>query len=150
MNPMLNSAMNSTMGLNAFMNQMMPQFNANNHNVFDFSLHSSSMQQGTESSANAVPVSTQNTFCIFFVPAYFVEKQFYHSRPFLKFLLIFICMHSFSSKSKKNRVFRHGRNLINRQYWQPQWKQNRICQEQAWQLLQQLHCRNQLQRLALN
>lgn len=101
MNPMLNSAMNSTMGLNAFMNQMMPQFNANNHNVFDFSLHSSSMQQGIESSANAVPVSTQNTFCISFVPAYFVEKQFYHSRPFLKFLLIFICMHSFSSKSKK-------------------------------------------------
>lgn len=57
MNSMMNPTMNSTMGLNAFMNQMMPNFNTNNRDVFDFSLHSSSMQQGTESSTNAVPVS---------------------------------------------------------------------------------------------
>lgn len=60
MNPMLNSTMNSAMGMNAFMSQMMQNFNANNRDVFDFSLHSSSMQQGTESSTNAVPVSIQN------------------------------------------------------------------------------------------
>lgn len=58
MQSMMNSATNSMMGLNAFMNQMVPNFNANNRDVFDFSLHSSSMQQGTESSSNAVPVST--------------------------------------------------------------------------------------------
>lgn len=62
MNSMMNPTMNSAMGLNAFMNQMLPNFNANNRDVFDFSLHSSSMQQGTESSSNAVPVSTQQHF----------------------------------------------------------------------------------------
>lgn len=64
----MNPTMNSNMGMNAnFMNQMVPNFNQpNNHDVFDFSLHSSSMQQGTESSSNAVPVS----IFIFFLDIY--------------------------------------------------------------------------------
>lgn len=63
MNPMMNSAMNSAMGMNAnFMSQMIgSNFNTNNHDVFDFSLHSNSMQQGTESSSTAVPVSIFKT-----------------------------------------------------------------------------------------
>lgn len=69
LNPNMNSTMNSTMSMNNFMN-MVPNFTPNESDVFDFSLHSSSMQQGTESSSNAVPVSilhkhsdkTQNYF----------------------------------------------------------------------------------------
>lgn len=61
LNPNMNSTMNSNMSMNNFMN-MVPNFNANESDVFDFSLHSSSMQQGTESSSNAVPVSKIRKF----------------------------------------------------------------------------------------
>lgn len=60
MNSNVNSTMNSSLVMNPnFMNPMVPNFNqSNSHDVFDFSLHSSSMQQGTESASSAVPVST--------------------------------------------------------------------------------------------
>lgn len=57
MNMAINSTMNTNMGMNTNFMNMASNFNDNNHDVFDFSLHSSSMQQGTESSSTAVPVS---------------------------------------------------------------------------------------------
>lgn len=61
MNMNMNMAINSTTGANMGMNSnflnMSSNFNENNHDVFDFSLHSSSMQQGTESASTAIPVS---------------------------------------------------------------------------------------------
>lgn len=53
----ITSNMNPNMGMNANFMNLVENFNANNHDVFDFSLHSSSMQQGTESASTAVPVS---------------------------------------------------------------------------------------------
>lgn len=53
----ITSNMNPNMGMNANFMNIVENFNANNHDVFDFSLHSSSMQQGTESASTAVPVS---------------------------------------------------------------------------------------------
>lgn len=65
-NSTMNSVMDSTMGITPnFMNMnmsMTQNFNDNNHDVFDFSLHSSSMQQGTESASTVVPVSISNRF----------------------------------------------------------------------------------------
>lgn len=45
---------------------MNPNFNLNNHDPFDFSLHSSSMQQGTESSSAVLSVSIIATQLHFF------------------------------------------------------------------------------------
>lgn len=58
------------MGMNTnFMNQMVPNYNqqSNNHDVFDFSLHSSSMQQGTESASSVVPVSISSLTSVIFI-----------------------------------------------------------------------------------
>lgn len=61
MNSPMNPTITSNMNMNAnFINQMVSNFNPpNNHDVFDFSSHSNSMQQGTESSSNAVSVSSK-------------------------------------------------------------------------------------------
>ncbi|XP_031638394.1 homeotic protein female sterile-like isoform X2 [Contarinia nasturtii] len=52
-NSSVSSNLSSNMGMNANFMNMVQNFNPNNHDVFDFSLHSS-MQQGTESSSTAV------------------------------------------------------------------------------------------------
>lgn len=57
MNPM------TAMGMN-------PNFNLNNHDPFDFSLHSSSMQQGTESSSAILSVSIIATTQLIYFSSY--------------------------------------------------------------------------------